>query len=145
MKRKLSSDLQRYHLILSEIDSAYHDAAQKFGFSDSEMMIFYTVYDKGGECMLRDIVKLSGISKQPIGSASRNMEKNGTIRLESTEGKKKKVIFTEQGNVIAKNTVDKIINIENEIFHSWTKEEREFYLNLSQRYLNAFQEKIKNL
>ena len=38
-----------------------------------------------------------------------------------------------------------VIEIENEIFGGWTEAEREMYIGLTQRYLSAFREKVKEL
>ena len=53
--------------------------------------------------------------------------------------------LTDKGNKIVTNTVARLIEIENMIFNSWTKDEQNTYLELTQRYLNDFKEKIKHL
>ena len=53
--------------------------------------------------------------------------------------------FTEKGRQLAKDTVLKVIEIENEIFASWSDEEKSIYIDLTQRYLTDFKEKVKDL
>ena len=46
---------------------------------------------------------------------------------------------------MAKDTVIRIIAIENEILTSWTEAELGLYIELTERYLSLFKEKIKEL
>ena len=93
--------------------------------------------------MLSDMT--SGVSKQTINSALRKLEADGVVRSEVFEGRKKKVYLTEKGRRLAKDTVYRVIEIENEIFASWSDEEKRIYIELTQRYVEVFKEKIKNM
>lgn len=143
MEFYVNEQMQRFNLLTSEIDTAYHDAALKLGMSDSAMLVLYTLCSGGGECMLGDIT--SGASKQTINSALRKLESEGIVYLEAFEGRKKKVYLTEKGRQLARDTVLRVIDIENEIFASWSDEEKRVYVDLTQRYLADFKEKVKEL
>lgn len=143
MEFYINAQMKRFNLLMSEIDAAYHDAALKLGMSDSVMLILYTVCSCDGECLLSDIT--SGASKQTINSALRKLEAEGIVYLEVFEGRKKKVYITEKGRQLAKDTVLKIIEIENKIFDSWSGDEKSIYIDLTQRYLAGFKEKVKEL
>ena len=67
------------------------------------------------------------------------------VYLEAFSGKKKKVYLTDKGNQVVKNTVLRLMKIENDIYTSWTKEEWETYVELTQRYLNMFKDRMKDL
>ena len=134
---------KRFNNLTSEINAAYHEAARKLGLSDSAMSILYTICLNGDSCSLSDIVTLSGISKQTINSALRKLEKSGVA--ETRGGKKKQVHLTEAGKALAQNSALRILNIENEIFDSWPSAEFERYIALTEKYLSAFKEKIKEL
>ncbi len=139
----VDAQMKRFNLLTKEIDITYHDAALKLGMSDSAMVILYTVCSYGGECLLSDMT--SGVSKQTINSALRKLEADGVVRSEVFEGRKKKVHLTEKGRRLAKDTVYRVIEIENEIFASWSDEEKRIYIELTQRYVEVFKEKIKNM
>jgi len=141
MEFYINAQMQRFNLLVSEIDTAYHDAALKLGMSDSTMLVLYTLCSCDGECMLSDIT--SGASKQTINSALRKLESDGIVYLEAFEGRKKKVYLTENGRQLAKDTVLQVIEAENEIFASWSDEEKSIYIDLTQRYLADFKEKVK--
>ena len=88
---------------------------------------------------------MSGASKQTINSALRKLETEDIVYLKSFEGRKKKVCLTEKGRQLADNTASKLIQIENEIFDSWSDEKTNLYIELTEQYLAAFKEKIKEL
>lgn len=139
----INEQMKLFNLLMSEIDTAYHDAAVKLGMSDSVMLILYTVCSCDGECLLSDIT--SGASKQTINSALRKLEAEGIVYLETFEGRKKKVYLTEKGRLLVKDTVLRVIKAENEIFASWSDKEKSIYIDLTQRYLADFKEKLKEL
>ncbi len=145
MKELMTAELKRFNYLSNEIDAAYHEAALQLGFSDSALMILYTLCNYGGCCLLTTIHRLSGISKQTINSALRKLEADQILYLETFDGKKKKVCLTDKGRELAENTVARLIEIENEIFASWPKEDQEVYLELTQKYLEIFRDKIKKL
>lgn len=145
MSNYLSAEMKQFNYLSSEITATYHDAAVKMGLSDSAMMVLYAICNHGEECLINDIVRLSGISKQTINSALRKLERADIVYLRNFSGRKKKVCLTENGKALAKSTVCKIIEIENEIFHSWSKDEREAYIQLTQKYLSMLKEKVASI
>lgn len=140
--KELIEQMKHFNYLTSEIDSAYHEAALKLGLTDSTMLILYAICTHGKSCLLSDICKLSGIRKQTINSAIRKLETGGFIYLKAYNGRKKTVYLTEQGEKLAEKTVVHLIEIENEIFNSWSKEEQNEYLKLTQKYLSAFKKKL---
>lgn len=139
----MNEQMKRFNLLMSEIDTAYHDAALRMGMSDSTVLVLYTLCSYGGECMLGDIT--SKASKQTVNSALRKLEAEEIVYLEAFEGRKKKVYLTEKGRQLSEDTVLRIIKAENEIFESWSEEEKNIYLDLTQRYLADFKTKVKEL
>lgn len=146
MKQFVTDDMKRFNYLSSELDAAYHDAAVKMGLSDSAMLVLYAICGDGGDsCLLSDIPRLSGVSKQTINSALRKLETEGVVYLEVPGGRRKRVRLTEAGKALAGRTVLPMIEIENQIFDGWPREERELYLDLTLRYLTEFKEKTKDL
>lgn len=145
MEQITSEGMRRFNHLVSETDAAYHEAALKMGMSDSIMQIMYILCDKGGDCPLGEICRLSGISKQTINSALRKLEAEGIVYLEASGRRKKRVCLTEQGRKLAEETVVKLIEIENGILDSWSRQELEQYLELTRRYLDSFRAKVREL
>lgn len=145
MREFATEKLKRFNYLSGEIDAVYHEAALKFGLSDSAMLVLYAICNNGESCLLSDIIHLSGASKQTINSALRKLEAEGIVCLEAVNGKKKKVCLTKKGRELTDHTVIRLLDIENGIFDSWSLEEQEMYLTLTQRYLTAFKEKVKEV
>lgn len=145
MDINVSKELRRFNHLMGEINGAYHEAAVKLGLSDSTVSVLYTLCSEGDPCALHEIVRQSGMSKQTINSAIRKLEGEGIIRLEAAGGRGKNVRLTEQGRELARRTAAPLIELEDEIYTSWSREELRTYLELTGRFVAAFREKVKRL
>ena len=141
----LPAGISRLNYLTSELDRVYHEAALKFGLSDSAFQILYALCNLGGSCPLHDICSLFGASKQTINSALRKLEETHMVYLESNGGRKKKACLTEHGREIVQHTVARLILEEDQILKSWTAKEQELYLSLTQRYLVSLRERVRSL
>ncbi len=140
-----SKEMHRFTYLIGETDNTYHELALKVGLSDSAMLVLYTLSDMGGECSLQTICSFSGLAKQTVNSALRKLEKEEVVILKQQNGRNKNAKLTDKGMKLAENTVAKIMKIENEIMESWTKEEVQQYLSLTERYLNMLKEKLEEI
>lgn len=123
MKADCGEMMYRINCLAREPDSV-HQATLKMGMSDSVMFMMYIVYQGKGRCLLHDIRKNTGISKQTLNSALRKPEKDGIIYLEQSGGKTKTVCFTVKGRDYAANTAGRLFNAECNMFMPWTREEQ---------------------
>lgn len=139
------SETRRFNRLLSEIDEVYHEVAVRQGYSDSAMAILYTLADNDGRCRLTELIRLSGINKQTANSALRKLEKEDMVYLEPAGGKSKRVCLTDKGVDIAEKTVYRVLDIEKKIYSSWSREEWEIYLKLTERYLRQLREEMKGV
>lgn len=137
--------LKRLNLLISEINSVFHNAAQSMGLSDSAMHILYTICSLGDPCPLADIVRLTGISKQTINSSLRKLENENILFLRSDGSRRKLVCLTDSGKKLAANTAGQMIRLENQIFASWSETDRTAYISLTERYLTDLKQKTKEL
>lgn len=140
-----SEEMHRFTYLIGETDNTYHELSLKVGLSDSAMLVLYTLCDMGGECSLQTICSFSGLAKQTVNSALRKLEKEEVVILKQQNGRNKNVKLTNKGVKLAENTVVRIMKIENEIMESWTKEEVQQYLSLTERYLNMLKEKLEEM
>ncbi len=145
MKVYSSKDMKRFNHLLGEIEAVYHEMALKFGQSDSVMNILYTICDYGESCPLQEICRRSGISKQTINSGLRKLETEGIVYLEQAGARGKNVCLTEKGKALAEDTAIRVIEAENGILASWSKEDVEKYLELTECFLVAIKEKAKEI
>ena len=139
------NEVKRINYLHSEINNVFHEMSQQMGLSDSISCILYTICNFGDCCLLADIISMTGIPKQTVNSALRKLESDGFLRLETAQKRRKKVVLTEDGKLLAQKTAGQMIRMENEIFASWTEEERQMHLALTQRYLDQLKEKAKEL
>ena len=145
MKNNHISEIHRINYLSSELESLYHQSSLKFDISDSVSIVLYSIYDAGGECLLCDIYKNSGISKQTINSAVRNLESDGIVHLEQHTGRYKKLVLTENGKDFVQQTVAKLYQAEQAAFDSWSEEEIGTYIALMEKYNNCFRSQIEKL
>ena len=123
--------MKRYNYLLGELNAVYHEMSLKLGLSDSAMIILYTICDQGERCPLQDICRYSGLSKQTVNSALRKLEAERVLYLEAAGSRNKTVCLT----------VKRIMQAENEIYTSWPEQDVEKYLELTEHFLTALQEK----
>lgn len=137
--------LHQYCYLFGEIEAAYHEIFQCQGLSDSVGKILYTICCNGGRQPLNDICRTMGLSKQTANSAIRKLESDGLIYLDAIDGKSKMVCLTQTGEQLAEKAVMPVIEIENSIYGSWTREEQEIYLDLTARFLRDLREKGRTI
>lgn len=145
MNIKYSNIIHKINYLSSELASVYHNSSVKFGISDSVSVVLYSILDAGNECLLSDIYKTSGISKQTINSAIRNLEARDIVVLRQIDGRSKKVAFTDKGREYAKATVERLYNAEGKAFESWSEEEIQQYISLMEKYVDTFRAEIEKL
>lgn len=137
--------IHKINNFITVLNALYHRASVKLGISDSVFVVLYEIFDEGDECLLTEIYKKSGISKQTVNSALRSLEKDGIVYLENIDGRTKKVVLTEKGKVFVKNTVARLYKAEARAFDDWTDEEIKEYLESSENYIRRFVEEIDKL
>lgn len=145
MKEKKFERLSQINQLASEIDSLYHQASLKIGLNDSASRILYALYTGGGSCLLSNIYKESGISKQTVNSALRKLEAENLIRLEHHHGKAKIIYLTDQGREKADQTISRLVRAEINAFESWSEEEIVSYIQLTNKYVETFREQVNLL
>jgi DNA-binding MarR family transcriptional regulator len=140
-----SKALKRCNYLFGEIDRVYHEISLKLGLSDSAMKILYTICDNGSRCLLQNVCRQSGLSKQTVNSALRKLETEGFVYLESVSSKNKRVCLTETGKRLGERTAGRLIEAENAIFASWSREDVEKYLSLTEMFLKDLENRAKNM
>ena len=135
----------QYTYLAGEINALYHEAAVKMGVSDSVQNILYVLCEKDGRCLQSEVSKLTGISRQTINSAIRNLEKDGIVYLEQGKGRNTILRLTEKGEKFAKEKMYPLYEAENKIWNEWTPEEQQQYLILTQKYRDGLKKYLKDI
>lgn len=137
--------IHRINYLTSEMEALYHQASLKLGITDSVSIVLYTIYDAGETCLLSDVYKKSGISKQTINSAIRVLEADDILYLKKHSGRAKRIILTEKGKAYVDKTVARLYEAEVHAFDSWTSEEISTYIRLMEKYADSLRQQIKTL
>lgn len=146
MDNNTVSGIKRFNYLISETDAAYHELALRSGLSDSAMQVLYSICEYGNDyrCPLKEICRRTGISKQTLNSAVRKLETEGFLYSEALKAKNTVICLTDEGKRLAERTAMKVIEIENDILDSWSKEDVETYLELTERFLKDLRSRISN-
>ncbi len=139
---KINQTFWEFLSISSEIDKAYHKAAIRLGLSDTQMYVLYFLSQK--EYSQKQICELSGISKQTVNSAIKEMIAKGYIAPLKGE-KNESITLTKDGEKVVEDKVSRLIRAENNVISKWSDEERTYMVNLNRKFLKAFLTEIESL
>ena len=137
--------IHKINYLMQETDAIYHQAALKLKISDSVSNVLYAIYDIGPGCLLSDVYKSSGISRQTVNSAIRSLEAADILYLEPYRGRAKRIVLTEKGTQYIEETAAKLFAAETAAFDSWTEEEISTHLRLIEKYTACFRREIEKL
>ncbi len=145
MAQKRYEEIHQINYLTSEMQALYHRVALKLGISDSVCVVLYSIYDAGETCLLSDIYKKSGISKQTVNSAMRNLETEGMLYLVQHTGRAKRVVLTDKGRDYVKETVARLYEAEVRAFDDWTDDEIRDYITGMERYAECLRIQLEQL
>lgn len=137
--------INKINYMCFEVEALYHQASLKLGISDSVSIVLYTVYDIGERCLLSDIYKKTGISRQTVNSAIRSLETDGILYLEQHTGRSKRIVLTDKGKNFVERTIGKLRLAEIQAFEAWTKEEINTYIHLLEKYADCFRKQVEKM
>lgn len=130
------------NIVFESIDVQYHEAANKFGLSDAEFDILYSLVQSEDYIPQKRIYQETGKRRSTVNSAIKKLEREGNIELEAIDGRSTQVRLTEKGRKLAYDTVVKVIEIENKIYDGWSEKERDILLRLNREFLEQFTEEV---
>ena len=145
MNTKLFDKIHKINYLAAELDALYHQASLKIGMADSVMCVLYAIHENGESCLLSDIYKQSGISKQTVNSAIRKLEDDGILYLEQYKGKAKMVLLTDKGKQYVAETVSRLCEAEIAALETWTAAEIDTHISLLEKYVTSFKAQAEKL
>ena len=145
MQPQRLNEIHRINYLTSEMDSIYHQASLRLGISDSVSIILYTIQDKGESCLLSDVYKSSGVSRQTVNSAIRRLEADGVLYLEPYAGRAKKIVLTDKGRDYIRQTVARLLEAEIRAFDGWSEDEIKTHIGLMEIYTESLRKQIHQL
>lgn len=133
-----------YYRTEKEWSSIYRKYATKKGVPESRFQIMYSVYVSGDGITQTDICDGWSAPLQTINSCLKQMEKEGVITLyvDSDNRRKKRVRLTPEGEKIAAELVEPIMQAENASFSALTPAEQAQLLELTKRQLTVLKKLV---
>lgn len=133
-----------YYRTEKEWSSIYRKYAAKKGVPESRFQIMYSVYVSDGGITQTDICDGWSAPLQTINSCLKQMEKEGVIALyvDSDNRRKKRVRLTPEGEKIAAEIVEPIMQAENASFSALTPAEQAQLLELTKRQLTVLKKLV---
>lgn len=127
--------LAEYNSIIKEHEDLYRQMAKRFGMSECAFWILYSLREANQSLTQSELCYALSQPKQTIHSALKKMEEGGFIKLLADQDRRRKQIqLTKKGELLAQETVDKVIVLENQAFDTFTDKEQELFLHLLHKY-----------
>ncbi len=132
---------------LKEQEAVYHNAAVKFGLSDSAMWILYMITGQRADVTQQVLCRQSSFAKQTINTAISNLVKNGYVSLEPISGAKnqKRIILTEKGRELTKSTTDILRGAEERAYSCLSEDELDVYLKMTEKITSSLRREIQTI
>lgn len=127
--------LAEYNSMIKEHEDLYRQIARRFGLSECAFWILYSLREANASLTQSELCYALSQPKQTINSALKKMEESGYIELLSGQDRRRKQLqLTSKGELLAQETVDKVIILENQAFDTFSEEEQELFLRLLHKY-----------
>lgn len=145
MSGRYLNEIHRINCLTTETEALYHLSSLRLGITDSVSIVLYFAHVAGGECLLGDVYKSSGISRQTVNSAVRTLEARGFIQLERFDGRAKSIRLTDSGREYAERTVARLYKAEADALEAWPEGEVAEYIRLMEKYTDCLRREIEKL
>ena len=95
----------------------YHNAAVKYGLSDTALWVLYHVSEDSDNITQQDLCRQCCFPKQTINTAINNLIRNGYLTLETLSGTRnsKRIILTDAGQALMQTTIDPLKQAEDAV------------------------------
>ena len=139
--------LRAYNVLYKETNAIYHQLAGYFGLSDTAFWLLYSLRETDRPLNQAELCSILCASKQTVNSALKSLEGEGYIRLESAAGdrRSKEIHLTEKGLLLARESVDQVLALEERATQRLSEEERLAILALGRRHLEALRQETEAL
>lgn len=145
MELKQNETLVEFDRLNRQIDELYYEIAAKQGLSESAYSILQAVLVLGEGCTQTDIYRYSWMNKQTVNSSVKRLNQDGLITFVHGSGREKKIFFTDIGKEVVNEKLLPFEQAESCVFDEMTAEEQAEILRLTNKYLTAFREKVKEI
>lgn len=138
----IRDEIRRFNELNSEIMALYHEASQRVGLSDAASFILYAVCEHSAGCTQSDICHASGLPRQTVHSAVRQLEKDGILAMEAGTGRRRLLRLTPHGEEVVREKIVPIMELENAVARDFTAEDWSALHQLFSRFRDSFRARL---
>ena len=144
---KITDYIEQIEQQRKEQDFVYHNAAVKFGLSDTAMWVLYNVYASEDVITQQELCRQCFFAKQTVNTAITNLSKSGYVVLEAIPGTRnqKKILLTQKGAALADQTIKHLIDAESRAYSALSREELDTYLEMTTRLTVSLREETEKI
>lgn len=145
MKQNINQKWEMICKYMNEFEIEYHKLASYYKLSDSSFWILYELYENKEGCTQKELYTEWCLNKQTINSSVKYLTKEGYIELENLDNSKKfkKLKLTEEGRKLAKNTIGKVMKLEEKAFENIDENEIDRVINFFKKQTTAFKNEVR--
>ena len=147
MKQNINQKWEMICKYMNEFEIEYHKLASYYKLSDSSFWILYELYENKEGCTQKELYTEWCLNKQTINSSVKYLTKEGYIALENLDNSKKfkKLKLTEEGMKLAKNTIGKVMKLDERVFENIDENEIDRVINFFKKQTTAFKNEVKKV
>ena len=147
MKEDINQKWEMICKYMNEFEIEYHKLASYYKLADSSFWILYELYENREGCTQKELYTDWCLNKQTINSSVKYLTKEGYIVLENFDNSKKykKLKLTEAGRKLAKNTIGKVMKLEEKAFENIDENEMNIVINFFKKQITSFKNEVKKV
>lgn len=147
MSLELRNQLTLLNQCDKEVDDLYHNYSASYGLSEMAFWLLYIIWYMGDGCTQSDVCDIWFYKRQSINTALKKLETQGYLSLEPIPGNKKskQIVLTEDGRKLSQKVIEPLIRAELNALETMNEQERELFVELSQKRVTAIRQNIKSI
>lgn len=147
MKGNINQKWEMLCKYMNEFEIEYHKLASYYKLADSSFWILYELYENEEGCTQKELYTDWCLNKQTINSSVKYLTKEGYIMLENFDNSKKmkRIKLTEKGMKLAKNTVGKVMKLEEKAFENTDENEMNIVINFFKKQTKSFKNEVNKV
>ena len=147
MKQNINQKWEMICKYMNEFEIEYNKLASYYKLSDSSFWILYELYENKEGCTQKELYTEWCLNKQTINSSVKYLTKEGYIALENLDNSKKfkKLKLTEEGMKLAKNTIGKVMKLEEKAFENIDENEMDRVINFFKKQTISFKNEVRKV
>lgn len=147
MKQNINQKWEMICKYMNECEIEYHKLASYYNLSDSSFWILYELYENKEGCTQKELYTEWYLNKQTINSSVKYLTKEGYIALENLDNSKKfkKLKLTEEGMKLAKDTIGKVMKLEEKAFENIDENEMDRVINFFKKQTISFKNEVRKV